>query len=230
MLISRHQNAFIKHRNIMDGILTLHEVLHHTQRKKRCGVVLKLDFEKAYDKINWEFLLECHRNRGFGETWCGWIKKILYDGTVCIKLNNEKGPYFQSHKGVREGDPLSPFLFNIAVDALSKMVRNSQKEKLFIGLASDLVEDGVAILQYADGTVICFEHDVSAAVNMKLLLYIFEMMSGLKINFEKSEVFCVGGDDIILNTYADMFNCQIGHFPMKYLGVPVSGSGLRSVD
>lgn len=164
VLISRHQNAFIKHRNIMDGILTLHEVLHHTQRQKKCGVVLKLDFEKAYEKINLDFLLEYHRNRGFGETWCGWIKKILYDGTVCIKLNNEKGPYFQSHKGVRQGDPFSPFLFNIAVEALSKMVRNAQKEKLFTGLAPDLIEDGVAILQYADDTVTCFEHDVAAAV------------------------------------------------------------------
>lgn len=164
VLISRHQNAFIKHRNIMDGILTLHEVLHHTQRQKKCGVVLKLDFEKAYEKINWDFLLECHRNRGFGETWCGWIKKILYDGTVCIKLNNEKGPYFQSHKGVRQGDPFSPFLFNIAVEALSKMVRNAEEEKLFTGLAPDLIEDGVAILQYADDTVTCFKHDVAAAV------------------------------------------------------------------
>lgn len=65
---------------------------------------------------------------------------------------------------------------------------------------------------------------------MELLLYMFELMSGLKINFEKSEVFCVGGDDNILNTYADMFNCQIGHFPMKYLGVPISCTGLRNID
>ena len=83
---------------------------------------------------------------------------------MCIKLNNEKGPYFQSHKGVRQGDPFSRFLFNIAVEALSKMVRNAQKDKLFTGLAPDLIEDGVAILQYADDTVTCFKHDVAAAV------------------------------------------------------------------
>lgn len=93
-LISKHQNVFVKHRNIMDGILTLHEVLHHTHHKKKVGVVLKLDFEKAYDKINWDFLLECHRNRGFGATWCGWVEKILHNGMVSIKLNNEVGPYF----------------------------------------------------------------------------------------------------------------------------------------
>jgi len=147
-LISKYQNAFIKHRNIMDGILTLHEVLHHTHHKKKTGIVLKLDFEKAYDKINWDFLLECHRNCGFGPTWCGWVEKILHNGTLSIKLNNETGPYFQSHKGVHQGDPYSPFLFNLVVEDLSKMVTNAQKENMITGLAPDLIEGRVAILQY----------------------------------------------------------------------------------
>ena len=56
-LFSVNQNAFIKHRNIMDGVLTLHEILHHTHIKRKVGIVLKLDFEKAYDKVNWDFLL-----------------------------------------------------------------------------------------------------------------------------------------------------------------------------
>ena len=88
----------------------------------------------------------------------------------------------------------------------------------------------MAILQYADDTVICLEHDKNAAINLKLLLYMFELMSGLKINFLKSEIMCVGGDNNILATYADIFNCQIGHFPMKYLGVPMSYSTLRNLD
>lgn len=214
----------------MDGILTLHEVLHHTYAKKKVGVVLKLDFEKAYDKINWDFLLDCHKMRGFNDTWCDWIKKILHNGTVSIKLNNEMGPYFQSFKGVRQGDPLSPFLFNLAVESLSKMIFNAQKEKLITGLAPDLIEDGVDVLQYADDTVLCFEHDTQVAVNLKLLLYMFELMSGLKINYLKSGILCVGGDDNILDFYADLFNCQIGHFPMRYLGVPVSFSTLRCLE
>ena len=104
--------------------------------------MLKLDFEKAYDKINWDFLLECHKVRGFGPTWCGWIQFFLKNGTVSIKLNNETGPYFQSHKGVRQGDPHSPFLFNIAIEALSKMIRNAQDEGLLTGLAPDLINGG----------------------------------------------------------------------------------------
>lgn len=198
--------------------------------RKKNGIVLKLDFEKAYDKVNWDFLLECHKLRGFDDKWCKWIEQILHNGIVSVKINNIVGAYFQSHKGVRQGDPLSPFLFNLAAECLTNMVMNAQKNNLFKGLASDLIPNGVPILQYADDTVLCIEDDIDKAVNLKLLLYMFELMSGLKINFLKSEVLCVGGDDSVLQKYAELFGCQIGHLPMKYLGVPVSYSSLRNVD
>jgi hypothetical protein len=95
----------MKGRNIMNSILALHEILHETKCKKRVGVVLKLDFKKAYDKVSWEFLLKCLKVRGFSSTWCGWIEKILHNGTVTVKLNGILGSYFQSHKGVRQGTP-----------------------------------------------------------------------------------------------------------------------------
>lgn len=192
-LFSLHHNAFIKTRNIMDGILSLHEIMHHTHVKKHVGVILKLDFEKAYDKVNWDFLLDCHRARGFNNEWCNWVHQILVDGTVSVKINNEEGPYFKSAKGVWHGGPLSPFLFNMAAECLSKMVQTALNNGLFLGLAHDLTHKGIATLQYADDTVLCIEHDPEKALNLKLLLYIFELMSGLKINFTKSEVFVIGG-------------------------------------
>ena len=106
----------------MDGIMCLHDILHHSYARKRTGIVLKLDFEKAYDKVNWEFLLDCHKMRDFNPQWIEWIRKILVVGTVHVKLNDEIGPYFQSLKGVHPRDPLSPFLFNLIADYLMKMV------------------------------------------------------------------------------------------------------------
>ena len=100
-----------------------------------------------------------------------------------MKMNDVMGPYFQSAKGVRQGDPMSPTLFNMVAESLTKMVLCAQKNGLITGFAADLVENGVAILQYADDTVLCIEHDPDQALNLKLLLYMFEMMSGLKINF-----------------------------------------------
>jgi hypothetical protein len=78
----------MKGRNIMSGILILHEILHETKRKKQLGIILKLDFEKAYDKVNWNFLFECLVARGFCIKWCNWIKQVVTSGTVSVKLNN----------------------------------------------------------------------------------------------------------------------------------------------
>ena len=229
-LFSIHQNAFIKKRNIMDGIFSLHELMHHTHVKKQVGIVLKLDFEKAYDKVNWDFLLNCHRVRGFSEKWCSWTKMILYNGTVCVKMNNELGNYFQSAKGVRQGDPMSPTLFNMVAECLTKMVLSAQDNGLITGFAADIIDKGVAILQYADDTVLCIKHDPEQAVNLKLLLYLFELMSGLKINFMKSEIMSIGGDNDVLKFYSDLFGCQIGCLPMKYLGMPVTFASLKTAD
>lgn len=110
--------------------------------------------------------------KGFNEQWCGWTEKFLKNGTISVKVNDTIGPYFQSAKGVRQGDPLCTMLFNLATEVLTKMVLTlkGQSNNLFIGLASDLIENGLAILQYADETVICPQHDEEKVVNMKLFV------------------------------------------------------------
>lgn len=159
-LILREQTAFMKNRNIMSGIMALHEILHETKRRKEVGVVLKLDFEKAYDKVDWHFLFDCLERRGFCNKWLMWIKMVVTGGTMSVKLNNQEGPYFMSHKGVRQGDPLSPILFNFAAVCLTRMVHNAQVNGLVVGLAANLIPRGIAILQYADDTIIQQQHSL----------------------------------------------------------------------
>ena len=71
----------------MEGVLSLHEILHGTKVRKKGGLILKLDFEKAYDKLNWEFLLDCITQRGFPEKCCSWIKAVLTGGTLSVNAN-----------------------------------------------------------------------------------------------------------------------------------------------
>jgi hypothetical protein len=229
-IISKNQNAFIKGRNIMEGVLSLHEILHDTKRKKKDGIILKLNFEKAYDKVNWDFLFEVIKQRGFCGRWCNWVKAVVASGTLSVKTNNSMGSYFKSRKGVRQGDPLSPLLFNLAADCLTKMVQTAQRNGLIKGLMNDIIPSGIAILQYADDTILCMEDSAETAQNMKILLYIYEKMSGLKINFNKSEVIMVSYDEQKALAFTDMLNCATGTWPIKYLGVPVSGSRLHVVD
>jgi hypothetical protein len=99
------------------------------------------------------------------------------------------------------------------------MVLKAQENGLLVGLAPDLIHNGVVVLQYADDMVMCFSHDPDKAINLKLLMYMFELMSRLKNNFLKSEIVTIGGDNEIASFYADMFGCQVGSLPMKHLGV-----------
>jgi hypothetical protein len=92
------------------------------------------------------------------------------------------------------------------------------------------VENGVAILQYADDTILLIQDDIEGARNLKLLLYIFEIMSGLKINFEKSETMLVLDDPDKIQEYVDLFNCQKCKWPIKYLGTPVCARRLSVVE
>ena len=108
-VIRPSQSAFLPGRNILEGVVILHETLHEINRKKQKGIILKLDFEKAYDKVNWVFLRQVLRMKGFSCKWCQWIDQIVSGGSVCVKINDELGHFFQTKKGLRQGDPLSPF-------------------------------------------------------------------------------------------------------------------------
>jgi hypothetical protein len=94
----------------------------------------------------------------------------------------------------------------------------------------EYIENGVAILQYADDTILCIQDDKEQASRLKLLLYLYESMSGLKINFSKSEAIMISQDDNKNLKFFNMFNCAIGKWPIKYLGVHVAGSRLHVAD
>jgi hypothetical protein len=99
-------------------------------------------------------LFDCCRQKGFSEKWLIWIKNAVTQGTLSVKVNDKTGPYFASCKGVRQGDPFAPTLFNLVVNSLSKMIHLAQQNGKILGLASHLVESGYAVLQYADDTIL----------------------------------------------------------------------------
>jgi hypothetical protein len=118
------------------------------------------------------------------------------------------GPNFQTKKGLRQWDPLSPLLFNIVVDMLAILINRAKIEGHINGVVPHLVEEGLSILQYADNTILFMEHDLEKAKNLKLLLCAFEKLSGLKINFYKSEIFCFGEANAMQEQYSSIFGCH----------------------
>ena len=108
---------------------------------------------------------------------------FVQKGSVGIKVKDVIGHYFQTHKGLRQGDSMSHLLFNIVADMLAVIIGRAKQHGHVEGLVPHLVDGGVSILQYADDTILFMEHDMAKARNMKLILCLFEQLSGLKINF-----------------------------------------------
>ena len=94
------QTAFMQGRNILDGVAILHETVHEMHRKKLNGIILKIDFEKAYNKVKWSFLQQTLKMKRFSGEWCALIDSFVSGGSVAIKVNDDTGKYFQTKKGL----------------------------------------------------------------------------------------------------------------------------------
>ena len=130
----------------MEGVVILHETIHELHTKKLNGVIFKVDFEKAYDKVKWHFIQQTLWMKGFSPKWCRWVENFISGGSASIKVNDDIGHYFQTKKGGRQGDPLSPVLFNIVADMLALLIKRAKNDGHIKGIIPHLVEDGLSIL------------------------------------------------------------------------------------
>jgi len=100
-LISPQQSAFIQGRYILESVVIAHELVHSLNKSGDPGIILKLDYEKAYDRVSWDFLFEILRTRGFSNTWIDWIRHLVIGGYVGVNLNGEESSFFQTWEGVK---------------------------------------------------------------------------------------------------------------------------------
>jgi hypothetical protein len=153
-LVSPQQSAFIQGRYILESVVVAHELVHSLHPSKKPDLVLKLDYEKAYDCVSWDFLFEILASRGFSATWTNWIDKLIRGGSVGVNLNGEDSSFFKTGKGLRQGDPISPLLFKLVGDVLTKLLIGGAEQGLIKGVAENFRPGGIVSLQYADSTII----------------------------------------------------------------------------
>jgi hypothetical protein len=145
-------------------------------------------------------------------------------------MNNIVGNFFITGKGLRQGDPLSPLLFDQVVDVLTRMLVKASNAGLIKGLSPDICPGGVICLQYADDTILFSDSNVTYTANLKKVLTCFEQVSGMRINYSKSELIPLGLEPEELEALANILECTIGEFPIKYLGIPLHYDKLRRAD
>jgi hypothetical protein len=221
-IILETQNAFVKGRQILDSVLIGNECIDSRLQSGIPGLLLKLDLEKAYDHVNWEFLLHLLQKCGFGEKWRDWIGFCISSVRYSVLVDGEPPGFFSSSRGIHQGDPLSPLLF-VIMEALSRMLMESEARGLVAGFSvGPLHNSGLSIshLLFVDDMLIFCGADVEQLRNLRYLFFCFEAASGLKINLSKFKIVPIGEvHDIGL--LASVFGCRVVGLHMKYLGLPL---------
>jgi hypothetical protein len=173
-IVAQEQSAFIRGRYILEIVVIAHEVVHSMHRSKEPRVVIKLNYEKSYDRVNLDFLFEILRTRSFSEEWIGWIKMLVLGGSMSVMTNGEESGTIKTGRGLRQGDSLSPQLFNLVGDVLNKMIRKVADKGLVTELLEGFRPKGILALQYAYDTLLFSSCDKLALRNLKIVLMLFE--------------------------------------------------------
>jgi hypothetical protein len=226
-VVASTQSTFVKGRNLVDGVMVVNEVIDLAKKMGRACLVLKVDFEKAYDSVDWGFLEYMLRRFGFGEKWIDWIKACVFAGNLLVLVNGSPTSEINIQRDLKQGDPLAPFLFLLVAEGFGGLMRSAVEKNLFKGFGVGPNNLSVSHLQYADDTLCIGEASTENLWTLKAILRGFELTSGLKVNFWKSCLMGVNVPPLFMDMACNFLKCKHGVVPFMYLGLPVGANPRR---
>jgi hypothetical protein len=224
LLLHPNQTGFIRGRCISENFVFAADILNCCHKRNAPTLVIKLDFRKAFDSINWDSLIKILKHRGFPPKFISWIRKLLHTGKTAVLVNGVPGNWINCKQGLRQGDPLSPYLFITVADVLQQLIILACRDGR---LAHPLLDDTPCpVLQYADDTLIIVRATPTAAQNLKEILDNFALATGLSINFDKTTLVPMNVPTNLAASIATTLGTHISSFPQTYLGLPLSATKL----
>ena len=213
-IIHPSESGYIRGRFIGESICQIIDIMEFTKNRQIPGISIFLDFEKAFDSVEWEYIQKCLSSFNFGPQLRQWVGVFYKDISSCVLNNGYASKHFFLQRGVRQGIPLSGMLFVIAIELLAQSIRHSDIIK---GIKIQANQE-VKLTQYADDTTALLA-DVQSVANLFELLTKFESCSGLKINQSKSEMLWLGS---LSHRNDAICNLRLSHEPVYALGVHFS--------
>ena len=186
-LISEDQTGFVPDRFIGENIRLLYDLLNQTDKNNIPGMLLLIDFEKAFDTVSHDFILKTLRAFNFGTGICRWFETLYKNATSSVIINGNTSRPFQIQRSCRQGDPLSPYIFVLCAEILASMIRGN------VNIRGIQIHDiNFKITQYADDTTLILDGSERSLQNAMNTLNKFRDMSGLKINIDKTAAVWIG--------------------------------------
>ncbi|KAM0880624.1 hypothetical protein ACQ4PT_033459 [Festuca glaucescens] len=220
ILVSKNQSTFIKGRHLHDNFVVVRQMARKINYMKEVGVLLKLDISRSFDSLSWSFLLEVLHKLGFPEPWLRWIAIALRTTSTRISVNGIPGEKIAHARGLRQGDPLSPQFFVLAMEIIKLLVHRATEHGLLAQIGNCTHIQRLSI--YADDVVIFVKPHVPDLVAIRELLRMFGMASGLHVNFRKTTATLIRGGDEEKEVVSDMLHYPISEFLIRYLGLQLS--------
>lgn len=223
-IISPTQCAFVKGRQLLDCSLIANESIDFWLKSNFGGLVCHVDMGKAYDHVNWGFLDWALKQMGFGKKLRFWVRVCISLASYSLLVNGTSTGLEKGQRGLRQGDPISPFLFNIVMEVLDCLVARAVEVEGLSGCKFRDEELSISILQFADNSLFFIPKKMEEIKNIWSILLLFETISGLRINLPKSKLYAIPFENRDALRYARMLKCQVASLPVTNLGLPLGGS------
>jgi ribonuclease HI/exonuclease III len=227
-IISPEQSGYVEGRQIMDSVILAHEVIHSLQKTKRAGMLLKLDLSKAFDNLSWEFMQAMLTAFGFDHKWVSWILNLTSSAFFSLLINGVPSAPFSPSRGLRQGDPLSPFLFIIMTEGLSRSIHAALDSNRLTGLPLHGISPPLSHSQFVDDTLLMGSPTVREALSIQSILSSFSEASGLECNKAKSLIFFFNTPPQIQRHISALLGFKRSSLPSKYLGIPLIDNALKN--
>ncbi|CAN1246312.1 Transposon TX1 uncharacterized 149 kDa protein [Linum grandiflorum] len=223
-VISNTQNGFVPNRAISENVIIAHEVMHYLKRKKsgkKHFMAVKLDMEKAYDRIEWDYLFFIMRCFGFDARWISWIRECITTTSYSVLVNGVPSPTFNPSRGLRQGDPLSPLLFPLCTEGLISLIQDSITNKHLSGIRLNRHCPILSHILFADDTFVFLQASHAECTSLLHLLQRYETCSGLRVNLTKSAIYFSSNTPEWLQSSISL-QLQVPNLNIctRYLGLP----------